>query len=391
MGYDFDTVYDRRGTDSSKWGRVEPDVLPMPVADMDFKSPEPIRRALRERVEHGFYGYGLAREELHQAFTARLKRRYGWEVPQEAVLPIPGVIPGFNIALRALTKPGESVAIQLPAYPPILNAHTHHGLVRRDAMLVRGDSGRYEIDFDSFRAAIDETTRAFILCNPHNPVGRAFSPEELRAMAEICLDRGLWIIADEIHCDLTLGDAVHTPIASLSPEIAERTITLMAPSKTFNLAGMKASVAVVTNPELRAAFEGGKGGLVGSVNIMGYAAMTAAYRDCDDWLAELQAYLTANRDFVTEFVRERMPTLRMAPPEATYLAWIDCNAIGAPGGDAAGWILGNARVSLNDGRTFGEPGNGFVRLNFGTPRSQLREGLERIAKAVAAHGAGGGV
>ena len=383
MVYDFDTVYDRRSTDSSKWGRVEPDVLPMPVADMDFKSPEPIRRALAERVEQGFYGYGLAREELHEAFTARLQRRFGWTVPQDAVLPIPGVIPGFNAALRALTKPGESVIVQLPSYPPILNAHTHHGIERRDAFLVRGDSGRYEIDFDSFRAAIDETTRAFILCNPHNPVGRVFSPEELRELAEICLDRGLWIISDEIHCDLTLGGSVHTPIASLSPEIAERTITLMAPSKTFNLAGLKASIAVMTNPDLRARFESGKAGMVGAVNILGYTAMTAAYRDCDDWLAELTAYLTANRDHVSAVVAERMPKLRLYPAEATYLAWIDGNALGAPGNDAAAWFLGNARVAFGDGANFGPQGSGFVRMNFGTPRALLNEGLERMARAIA--------
>lgn len=384
MVYDFDTVYDRRSTDSSKWGRVEPDVLPMPVADMDFKSPEPIRRALAARVEQGFYGYGLAQEELHNAFTARLQRRFGWTVPQDAVLPIPGVIPGFNAALRALTKPGESVVVQLPSYPPILNAYTHHGIERRDAFLVRGDSGRYEIDFDSFRAAIDETTRAFILCNPHNPVGRVFSPDELRELAEICLDRGLWIISDEIHCDLVLGGNVHTPVAALSPEIAARTITLMAPSKTFNLAGLKSAVAIIPDADLRARFEAAKGGLVGAVNILGYTAMTAAYRDCDDWLNALTGYLTGNRDYLTSFVAERMPGVTLYPAEATYLAWLDCNALGLPGNDPMAWFLEHARVGLGEGQNFGPPGEGFVRLNFGCPRPLLAEGLERMANALAA-------
>jgi cystathionine beta-lyase len=382
MDYDFDRVYDRRGSDSAKWGRFDPDVLPMPVADMDFPSPEPVRRALRERVEHPFYGYGMATEDFHAAFTAWLKRRHGWEVPYEALVPIPGVIPGFNMALRALTSPGDSIALQLPAYPPILNANGHHGLVRNEAFLVRGDSGRYEIDWQSLEAAIDETTRVFLLCNPHNPVGRVFSRDELRRLAEICLDRGLWIVSDEIHCDLVLDGNVHTPIASLGPEVAERTITLMAPSKTFNLAGLKASVAIVTDAVLRERFEAAKGGLVGSVNILGYAAMTAAYRDCEDWLEALKRYLTANRDFLAAFVRERMPEIVVYPAEGTYLAWLDCNALGAPGNDACGWFLENARVAFGDGKNFGPPGEGFVRLNFGCPRMLLREGLERMARAL---------
>jgi len=246
MVYDFDTVYDRRSTDSSKWGRVEPDVLPMPVADMDFKSPEPIRRALAARVEQGFYGYGLAQEELHNAFTARLQRRFGWTVPQDAVLPIPGVIPGFNAALRALTKPGESVVVQLPSYPPILNAHTHHGIERRDAFLVRGDSGRYEIDFDSFRAAMDARTRLLLLCHPHNPVGRAWRRGELEDLAAFAAQRDLVVCSDEIHSELLLEPGrPHVPFATLSPDAAARTITLLAPSKTYNLPGLGCAVAVL--------------------------------------------------------------------------------------------------------------------------------------------------
>lgn len=383
MDYDFDTIHDRRGTDSSKWARFPAGVIPMPVADMDFPSPEPIRRALRERVDHGFYGYGRAMTDFHDAFISRLKRRYGWDVSADALIPIPGVIPGFNMGLRALTKPGESVAIQLPSYPPILNAHTHHGLVRRDALLVRGDSGRYEIDWASFESAFDSTTRVFVLCNPHNPVGRAFSPDELRRMADICLDHDAWIISDEIHCDLVLGGGTHTPIASLSPEIAARTITLMAPSKTFNIAGLKASVAIITNQELRAKFEAAKGGLVSAVNILGYVAMTAAYRDCDDWLVALTSYLTENRDTVTALVRERMPSVTLYPAEATYLAWLDCNALQLPDNNPFAWFLEHAGVGLGEGSAFGPAGAGFVRLNFGCPRSLLLEGLDRMSRAIA--------
>lgn len=383
MEYDFDRVYDRRGSGSAKWDRFDPDVLPMPVADMDFPSPEPVRRALRERVEHGFYGYGLATEDFHRAFTARLERRYGWKAEPEALVPLPGVIPGFNLGLRALTRPGDGVVIQHPAYPPILDAHSHHGLVRQDAYLVRGDSGRYEVDWASLEAAIDETTRVFLLCNPHNPVGRVFTREELGRMAGICLERGLWIISDEVHCDLVLDGHVHTPIASLGPEVAERTITLMAPSKTFNLAGLKAAVAIISNEELRAKYEAARGGLVSAVNILGYVAMTAAYRYCDDWLEALTRYLTANRDYLAAFARERLPGVSLYPPEGTYLAWLDCNALALPGNDAYGWFLANARVAFGDGKTFGPAGEGFVRMNFGCPRPLLGEGLERVARALA--------
>jgi cystathionine beta-lyase len=201
-------------------------------------------------------------------------------------------------------------------------------------------------------------------------------------MAAICLDRGAWIISDEIHCDLMLEGNQHIPIASLSPEVEARTITLMAPSKTFNLAGLKASVAIIPDAALRERFEGARGGLVGAVNVLGYVAMTAAYRDCDPWLDALTAYLTANRDFLTAFVRERMPALSLYPAEGTYLAWLDGNALGLPGNDAAGWFLEHARVAFGDGAQFGPPGEGFFRLNFGCPRPLLQEGLERMARAL---------
>lgn len=383
MEFDFDTVYERRGTSSTKWSRFPDDVLPMPVADMDFHSPEPVKRALRERVEEDFYGYGRLFEEFHEVFRARLQRRYGWDVVTEAILPISGVISGFNIALRGLTSPGESMVVQLPAYGPILNSYKHHGLVRHDAYLLQGEDGRYEIDWESFEAAFDDTTRAFVLCNPHNPVGRVFTPEELRRMAEITIAHGAYIISDEIHCDLTLGGSVHTPIASLSPEIAARTVTLMAPSKTFNLAGLKSAVAIITNEEIRERFEAGKGGVAGSINVLGYVAMHTAYRDCDDWLAALTKYLTANRDYLASFIAERMPAIRMYPPEGTYLAWLDCNALNLPGNDPFNWFLENAKVGFGEGLNFGEPGRGFVRMNFGTPRALLTDGLERMERALA--------
>jgi cystathionine beta-lyase len=384
MAYDFDRVIDRRSTNSNKWRKYPADVLPLWVADMDFASPEPVVRALRERADHGVYGYGFEGPEFAQVFVDRLQKRYGWTVSPEAVVMIPGVIPGFNVACRALTVPGDGLLIQLPVYPPILRAPGNHDLTRDEALLGRERDGRYVADLDAFRAAIHPRTRAFLLCNPHNPVGRVFTPDELEGMARICLERDLAIIADEIHCDLLYGAHRHVPMASLGPEIARRTITLMAPSKTFNLAGLKVSVAVIPDATLRERFLAARGDYVqAQVNIMGYAAALAAYRDGDAWLAELLRYLEANRDFLADYVRRHLPGVTMTPPEGTYLAWLDCRGAGPAASDPFTFFLERAKVALNDGALFGRGGQGFVRLNFGSPRALLTEGLERMRRALA--------
>jgi cystathionine beta-lyase len=384
MAYDFDRVIDRRSTNSNKWRKYPADVLPLWVADMDFASPEPVVRALRERAEHGVYGYGFEGPEFAQVFVDRLQKRYGWTVSPEAVVMIPGVIPGFNVACRALTVPGDGLLMQLPVYPPILRAPGNHELTRDEALLGRERDGRYVADLDAFRAAIHGRTRAFLLCNPHNPVGRVFTPDELEGMARICLERDLAIIADEIHCDLLYGAHRHIPMASLGPEVARRTITLMAPSKTFNLAGLKVSVAVIPDAALRERFLAARGDYVqAQVNIMGYAAALAAYRDGDAWLAELLRYLEANRDFLADYVRRHLPGVTMTPPEGTYLAWLDCRGAGPAAADPFTFFLERAKVALNDGALFGRGGQGFVRLNFGSPRALLTEGLERMRRALA--------
>jgi cystathionine beta-lyase len=383
MIYDFDRVIDRRRTNSNKWRKYPADVLPLWVADMDFPSPEPVVRALRERVEHGVYGYGFEDAEFAEVFTERVRRRYGWKVSPEAVVLIPGVIPGFNVACRALTRPGDGLLMQLPVYPPILRSPGNHELTRDEAPLGRQPDGRYVADLDAFRAAIHGRTRAFLLCNPHNPVGRVFTRQELAGMAAICLERSLPIIADEIHCDLLYSGQPHVPMASLAPEIEQRTITLMAPSKTFNLAGLKVSVAVIPNAALRERFLAARGDFVqAQVNIMGYAAALAAYRDGHEWLQQLMRYLEANRDYLVEYVREHLPGVTMVAPEGTYLAWLDCRNAGPAAADPFTFFLERAKVAFNDGALFGAGGSGFVRLNFGTPRSLLTEGLERMRRAL---------
>ena len=383
MTYDFDRLIDRRRSDSSKWQKYGPDVLPLWVADMDFQSPEPVIRALRERVEHGVYGYiTFEQPEFHQLFADRLSKRYGWRVSPDAVVIIPGVIPGFNVAGRILSAPGDGLILQTPVYPPILRAASSIGLTREEAPLARRADGRYEVDIDAFSAGIRERTRFFLLCNPHNPVGRVFTRAELTSLAQVCLRRGLAIVSDEIHCELTLGASRHTPIASLDPEIAERTITLMAPSKTFNLAGLKCSVAIIPNARLREQFINGRIDLVQTVNVFGYTAAFAAYRDGQPWLDELLRYLEANRDFVVQYVRSRLPGVSIYPPEATYLAWLDCTNAGEAARDPFTFFLERARVALNDGALFGPGGAGFVRLNFGCPRPLLAQALDRMREAL---------
>ena len=388
MTYDFDRLIDRRRSDSSKWGKYVPDVLPLWVADMDFQSPEPVIRALRERVEHGFFGYiALEQPEFHELFADRLLKRYGWRVSPDAIVLIPGVIPGFNVAGRVFAESGDGLILQTPVYPPILRAAGNMGLTREEAPLVfRPDAcdpnAYYEVDVDAFEAAIRERTRFFLLCNPHNPVGRVFRRDELERLAQVCLRRGLMIVADEIHCELTYSGYRHTPIASLDGEIAERTITFMAPSKTFNLAGLKCSVAIITNAALREKFVAARVDLVSTVNVLGYTAAFAAYRDGQAWLDELLPYLEANRNFAVEYVRTRLPGVTVATPEATYLAWLDCRGSRAAGADPFTFFLEKARVALTDGLLFGPGGEGFVRLNFGCPRPRLAEALERMREAL---------
>ncbi len=381
MGVDFDRWIDRRCSESIKWHYYGDGVLPLWVADMDFASPEAVLRALHERVAHGVFGYPRDMPELQQVFVERLERLYGWRVSPEEVVFVPGVITGFNMACHAVSLPGDGVLIQTPVYPPFLSVHRNVGLIRQEMELTRRADGSYEVDWELFEKSITERTRVFILCNPHNPVGRVFRRDELERMAEICLRHRVVICSDEIHCDLIFSGARHIPIATLAPEVAAQTITLMSPSKTFNLAGLQCAMAIIQNPELRARFRAAHKGLVHGINLMGLVAAWAAYRDGQPWLDELLRYLEGNRDFLFEYVQEHLPGLTMWKPEGTYLAWLDCRPAGLPG-NAHEFFLQQARVALNDGATFGQGGEGFVRLNFGCPRSILNEALDRMRQAL---------
>jgi cysteine-S-conjugate beta-lyase len=394
----FDQLVDRRGTESYKW-RTYPDaVLPLWVADMDFLSPEPVRRALREAVDHGVFGYprGLHGDatdlpEHAQTIVERLRDRYAWHVELEDVIFLPRIVVGFNVMCNMFRAQGGSITVQPPVYTPILDAPQTAGLTRHEALLARQPDGTYAVDWDQFAAALHADTRAFILCNPHNPVGRVFRRDELERMAELCLARNALICSDEIHGDLIYanlregvqppeGSPHHIPIASLDPEIAQRTLTFFAPSKTFNLPGLQASVLIIQNAELRQRYQTARQMILPWVNVMGLTAMQAAYREGQAWLDQLLVYLEANRDFVYDFVSNELPGLRMAKPEGTYLAWIDCR--GAQLENPFQFFLNNAKVALNDGVSYGAGGQGFVRLNFGCPRSMLVEALQRMKKAL---------
>ncbi len=380
MIFDFDQVIDRTGTESIKWREYDADVLPLWVADMDFRAPEPVIAALQARVAHGVFGYEDCSPELREVLVARLKALYGWEVAPESLVFLPGVVPAFNLAVQAFVAPAEGLLIQTPVYPPILHTAATVG-VRSDSMpLTRQPDGRYIVDFDVFDR-LAANAKMFLLCNPHNPVGRVFTAAELTRMAEACLRHNVLICSDEIHGDLIFQGHRHVPIAALSSEIADRTITLMAPSKTFNIAGLHGAFAVIPNAELRRQFNAARRGILGSVNLLAYTAVLSAYRDGQPWLDALLCYLEANRDFVADYVSANLPGIRVTPPEGTYLAWLDCRAAGIEG-SLHQFFLERARVAVNDGPTFGPGGEGFVRLNFGCPRALLVEGLERMRAAL---------
>ena len=379
---DFDQIIDRRHTESIKWNWFDEDVLPMWVADMDFRSPEPVIEALKARVEHGVFGYGWPPKELKGAIQAHLLRRQGWEVAEEALDFISGVVTGFNHAIYSLTEPGDKVLIQTPVYPPFLAAPEEAGRERVINPLIRREDGKYEIDFDDFEAKAASGVKLFVLCSPHNPVGRVFSREELTRMAEICLANDVLICSDEIHGDLIFSESRHIPLASLSPEIAANTVTYFAPSKTFNVAGLSTSIYVAQNKAIREKLQHSMTMLLGHPNIFGTQAALAAYRDGQEWLDEVLVYLEANRDYLVEFVESELPGVAIWKPEGTYLSWLDCRALDLPVSPHE-FFLKEAKVGLNEGASFGEDGKGFVRLNFACPRALLAEGLGRMKAALA--------
>jgi cystathionine beta-lyase len=382
MQYNFDQILDRRHSDSFKWRIFEENVIPLWVADMDFVSPEPVIRALHERTNHGVFGYAGIIDNLPESIIAWLQEHFDWKVEPEALIYVPGVVVGFNLATQALVQPGQAVAYQTPVYMPFLDAGRSAGVESRSSALCRDAKGRYTVDWEAFEASMDGNTAMFLMCSPHNPVGRVWERWELERMAEICLRKNVTICSDEIHADLVFAPHRHIPIAALDAEVARNTVTLMAPSKTFNIPGLGFSFAVVPDADMRKKIQTARRGLVGGPSLMGMVGAEAAYRDGREWLEQVLVYMRANRDFMVDWIGRELPELNVFTPEGTYLAWIDCRAVPTDGKSPMKFLLEKGRVAFNDGAAFGPGGEGFVRLNFACPRETLEEGLKRLRLAL---------
>ncbi len=376
--FDFDTPVDRRASACVKWDKYKGrDVIPLWVADMDFRSPPEVIAALRDRVDHGVFGYTLPPRELLDAVVAKLRADYDWEVLPEWIVWLPGLVVGLNVSCRATGAPGDQVVTTVPVYPPFLSApaHADRKLVTIPLLLQRG---RHILDIESIVRSFGAHTSLFLFCNPHNPTGRVFSREEVLGVLNACRAYHVTVCSDEIHCGLVLdADRRHVPLASLDPDLATQTITLMAPSKTFNVPGLGCSFAIIPDPATRKRFLAAKDGIVPDVNLFGYTAALAAYRHGEPWHEALIEYLRKNRDLVEHRIAA-MPGLATFHVESTYLAWVDARATAIP--DPCKFFEA-AGVGLSDGRHFGAPG--FLRLNFGCARILLEEALDRMEAALA--------
>jgi cystathionine beta-lyase len=374
---DFDKIIDRRATGSEKWEKYAGrDVIAMWVADMDFQAPPAVLAALHEHIDHGVLGYANATDELNDVICNMLQVRYGWSIEPEWLVWLPGLVTALNISCRAVGQSGDEVASFTPIYPPFLSApHWSDRSLLTVPLIFEGD--RWRFDLERLKKTVTPKTKLLLLCNPHNPVGRVFSDQEIEEVSRFCLEHDIVVCSDEVHCDLILDDLKHKPTANISEPIAQNTITLMAPSKTYNLPGLGCSFAIIPNTKLRKQFLRAKRGIVPHVNALGYTACMAAFRDCDVWRNELVIYLRQNRDLVEQFVRDHLSPCRVSHVEATYLAWINIRQLELDDAEAFFEQFG---VGLSGGHWY--QGKGYIRLNFGCPREVLQQGLNRMKTAI---------
>ena len=395
MKYDFNQICDRKNTNCFKWDFIQSifgndDVIPMWVADMDFPVATPIVEALKRRAEHEFYGYTKASADVIQSIVDRMWDKYAWKIKPEWIVFTPGVVPALNITVRMLTHPGDEIILQEPVYYPFFPAVTFSGcqIVNNQLKLI---NGRYEMDYEDlehqFHARIGmlpvpNRIKAIMLCNPHNPVGRLWSKEELTKLGDIAIKHGVVVISDEIHCELLFKGHQHTPFASISEEFEQNSIVCMSPSKTFNLAGLEVSSIIIPNKKLRHLFINTRTGILPEPNLFGYTALEAAYRFGDEWLDQLLDYLQGNLDFLLKYFANRIPKIKVIKPQGTYLIWLDCRDLGMDDMTLRNFMRDKAKVGFDDGFLFGSGGSGFQRMNIACPRPIIEEALIRIETMV---------
>ncbi len=389
MTYDFDKIIPRENTSCVKYDlRKEffgtTSVLPLWVADMDFETPVFIREAVIKRAIHPIYGYTFRSDTFSRSIINWMQKRHGWEIKKEWVAFSPGVVPALNMAVMAFTSPGDKVIVQPPVYFPFFTAVKNHGRELVYNQLTE-KNGRYEMDFQDLERKIDDKTKLLLLCHPHNPVGRLWSRHELETLVEICARKNVLIVSDEIHSDLMLNGNVHIPLATLSRKAADISLTCIAPSKTFNLAGLATSALIIPNEAHRKVYEKILDDLhVGMGNLFGITTLEAAYDEGDEWLVQLLAYLDQNLQLLNDFFLTRIPRVKVVPAEATYLIWLDFRGLGLKGKELREFVIQNAGIGLNDGPSFGPGGDGFQRINIALPRKILIEALEKLEEAVGA-------
>jgi cysteine-S-conjugate beta-lyase len=384
--FDFDEQINRLNTDSVKWNGIKmiygtEDILPMWVADMDFASPHQIKEALMKRVEHGIFGYGVPSSEINTVVKHWVKRRYKWDIKEEWLIPSSGVVTSIAFAIQALTEKGDKVLIQTPVYYPFYSMIENNGRkIVKNPLVLKND--KYEIDFNDFEDKLKSGVKLFILCSPHNPVGRVWTRKELEKMGELCERYGVYIVSDEIHADIIYEPNVHTPMASLNRYWENNSITCIAPSKTFNIPGLQASVMIIPSSEIREKVRTVQGTIgFHGLNIFGNVAMEAAYKYGEEWLEALLPYLQKNRDALIQFIREEIPELNVVTPEGTYLVWIDCRKLGLSDDEIKERLIHRGKLGLEPGVKYGTEGAGFVRMNIGCTYKTLQDGLKRLKRA----------
>lgn len=389
MKYNFDKIIDRRGSGAIKCDGLEQwygnsELLPMWVADMDFATPDFIIDAIKARLEHPIFGYTMEPERYRKAIISWIASHHNWQIESDWICYIPGIVKGIAMAMISLLKAGDKVIIQPPVYHPFRNVATHNGFEVVENPLRRTESGSYEIDFENLEAVADSRCKMLILANPHNPVGILWSRETLVRLADFCLSRGIIVISDEIHCDMALWGKKHIPFASVSDKAAECSITFGAPSKTFNIAGIVTSYAIVPNESLREKFFGWMGGNeLNQPDIFAPIATVAAFENGEPWRVQMLKYVEENIEFTIDFCRKYIPQITPIRPEASFLVWLDCRELNLSHTELVNLFENRAKLALNSGAIFGTQGEGFMRLNVGTPRSVLEQALQQLKAAIA--------